>query len=132
MKNEQVKSIALSNGFKLKEQPGGEMDLNPYVYDFAETLLSDLQKQNDELRRQLTIRDELLCKTCKGAGTVLIAPDDGIECPECAQSLSDIRAEAVDSVMKNCKIEPMFGSDIMGTISVMEIVEYANRIKEGK
>ncbi len=33
---EQVKDIALRSGFKLKEQPNGEMDLNPYVYEFAE------------------------------------------------------------------------------------------------
>lgn len=31
--NDQIKEIALANGFKLKEQPSGEMDLNPYVYD---------------------------------------------------------------------------------------------------
>lgn len=35
MNNERIKEIALANGFKLKEQPNGEMDLNPYVYDFA-------------------------------------------------------------------------------------------------
>ena len=27
-----IKAMALSSGFKLKEQPNGEMDLNPYVY----------------------------------------------------------------------------------------------------
>ncbi|MGP4715325.1 hypothetical protein ACTXGL_01620 [Psychrobacter sp. T6-6] len=32
MTNGQIKEIALANGFKLKEQPSGEMDLNPYVY----------------------------------------------------------------------------------------------------
>ncbi len=37
--NEQIREIALANGFKLKEQPDGEMDLNPYVYDFARALL---------------------------------------------------------------------------------------------
>lgn len=39
MTNDQIKEIALANGFKLKEQPSGEMDLNPYVYDFARALL---------------------------------------------------------------------------------------------
>ena len=34
-----IKAIALSSGFKLKEQPDGSMDLNPYVYDFARALL---------------------------------------------------------------------------------------------
>ncbi|MEK6203318.1 MAG: hypothetical protein N2B04_04610 [Psychrobacter sp.] len=43
MTNKQIKEIALANGFKLKEQPNGEMDLNPYVYDFALKLLN---KQN--------------------------------------------------------------------------------------
>ena len=31
MTNEQIKEIALKSRFKLKEQPNGEMDLNPYV-----------------------------------------------------------------------------------------------------
>ena len=38
MTNDQIKEIALANGFKLKEQPSGEIDLNPYVYDFARAL----------------------------------------------------------------------------------------------
>lgn len=38
MTNDQIKEIALANGFKLKEQPSGEMDLNPYVYEFARAL----------------------------------------------------------------------------------------------
>ena len=33
-----IKAMALSSGFKLKEQPNGEMDLNPYVYEFAKLL----------------------------------------------------------------------------------------------
>ena len=41
MTNEQIKEIALANGFKLKEQPNGEMDLNPYVYDFARALINE-------------------------------------------------------------------------------------------
>lgn len=40
MTNEQIKEIALASGFKLKEQPDGDMDLNPYVYDFARALIS--------------------------------------------------------------------------------------------
>ena len=39
MNNERIKDIALANDFKLKEQPSGEIDLDPYVYDFARTLL---------------------------------------------------------------------------------------------
>lgn len=39
MTNDQIKEIALANGFKLKEQPDGTQDLNPYVYDFSRDLL---------------------------------------------------------------------------------------------
>lgn len=40
MNNEQIKQLALQNGFKLKKQSDGTMDLNPYVYDFARALLN--------------------------------------------------------------------------------------------
>lgn len=39
MTNDKIKEIALANGFKLKEQPDGTQDLNPYVYEFARALL---------------------------------------------------------------------------------------------
>ena len=39
MTNNQIKELALANGFKLKEQSDGTMDLNPYVYDFARALM---------------------------------------------------------------------------------------------
>ena len=39
---DQVKNIALKAGFKLKEQPSGKMDLNPYVYHFAEQLIREV------------------------------------------------------------------------------------------
>lgn len=34
-----IKEVALDCGFKLKEQPDGSMDLNPYVYTFADKLI---------------------------------------------------------------------------------------------
>lgn len=39
MTNEQIKKIFLLNGFKEKQQPNGEIDLNPYVYEAARALL---------------------------------------------------------------------------------------------
>lgn len=33
LNKETIKQIALENGFKLKEQPDGSLDLNPYVYN---------------------------------------------------------------------------------------------------
>jgi hypothetical protein len=38
--NEQIQELALDNGFKLKEQPNGTLELNPYVYEFARALLN--------------------------------------------------------------------------------------------
>lgn len=40
-----VKQIALEQGFKLKEQPDGSMDLNPYVYTFARVLETQVIKE---------------------------------------------------------------------------------------
>ena len=39
MNERYIKEVALECGFKLKEQPGGGMDLNPYVYAFADKLI---------------------------------------------------------------------------------------------
>jgi len=36
--NDQIRELALRNGFKLKPQPDGQEDLNPYVYGFARAL----------------------------------------------------------------------------------------------
>ena len=35
---QKIKELALVNGFKLKEQASGNMDLNAYVYDFANAI----------------------------------------------------------------------------------------------
>jgi len=43
MNKQQIKELALENGFKLKEQPDGSMDLNPYVYEFAAALKAKWQ-----------------------------------------------------------------------------------------
>lgn len=45
MTEQEIKELALANGFKLKEQPDGQMDLNPYVYDFARALLQAAQQK---------------------------------------------------------------------------------------
>ena len=39
MNKQDVKKLALDCGFKLKEQPDGSMDLNHYVYTFADKLI---------------------------------------------------------------------------------------------
>lgn len=50
MTNEQIKKIFLLNGFKEKQQPNGEVDLNPYVYEAARALLkAELIAIQDEM-----------------------------------------------------------------------------------
>ncbi len=41
----EVKELALANGFKLKEQASGNMDLNAYVYDFANAIEREVKAQ---------------------------------------------------------------------------------------
>ena len=35
---QKIKELALANGFSLKEQASGNMDLHPYVYEFANAI----------------------------------------------------------------------------------------------
>lgn len=42
---EKVKELALANGFKFKEQADGRMDLNAYVYDFANAIEREVKAQ---------------------------------------------------------------------------------------
>ena len=39
MNKQYIKELALECGFKLKEQPNGDLDVNPYVYTFADKLI---------------------------------------------------------------------------------------------
>ena len=39
MNKQYIKELALECGFKLKEQPNGDLDLNHYVYTFADKLI---------------------------------------------------------------------------------------------
>lgn len=47
LNKETIKEIALANGFKLKEQADGEMDLNPYVYDTINKAIAFYESQKN-------------------------------------------------------------------------------------
>ena len=57
MNKETIKELALANGFKLKEQPDGTMDLNPYVFEFAAALervaTAELKAQVEQLQEKI-------------------------------------------------------------------------------
>lgn len=48
-----IKDLALANGFKLKRQPCGEMDLNPYVYKFSSALIASLAVEHRAMYAEL-------------------------------------------------------------------------------
>lgn len=45
MEISRIKELALASGFKLKDQVNGELDLNAYVYDFAQALEREVLAQ---------------------------------------------------------------------------------------
>ena len=45
MNDQYIKELSMEHGFKLKEQPDGTMDLNPYVYSFARALINGVKVQ---------------------------------------------------------------------------------------
>ncbi len=54
---QKIKELALANGFKLKEQASGNMDLNAYVYDFANAIEREAKSQADA-PGQITVTHE--------------------------------------------------------------------------
>ena len=54
---QKIKELALANGFKLKEQASGNMDLNAYVYDFANAIEREVKAQADA-PGQITVTHE--------------------------------------------------------------------------
>ncbi|MFB6349671.1 hypothetical protein ACFBZI_10605 [Moraxella sp. ZJ142] len=73
-----IKHLALDTGFKLKEQPNGDMDLNPYVYDFADELILTTISS---IERLLKDRQRELASTGVGRKTELVLDvySEGIE-----------------------------------------------------
>lgn len=61
MNKEIIQKLALESGFKLKPQPNGVMDLNPYVYEFVNSILN-YQAKNSwiHINEQLPNDNELV------------------------------------------------------------------------
>lgn len=58
---QKIKELALANGFSLKPQASGNMDLNAYVYDFANAVEREVKAQSDQ-KIKLLLCDEHLKK----------------------------------------------------------------------
>jgi hypothetical protein len=74
MKNEQIKAIFLANGFNVKDQGAGLMDLNPYVYDAAWALISAFAPPADVI---IPIDDHLLHGMAKTYSAALKSEAEG-------------------------------------------------------
>lgn len=93
MNKQRVKELALSNGFKLKEQPGGVEDLNPYVYEFAAALVETVVAERDALVAQV----EALREAWEAVkSNDWDAPLDEAFSTTPQQHLAELRAEAVE------------------------------------
>lgn len=60
METSKIKEIALANGFSLKQQASGNIDLNAYVYDFANAIELEIKAQAEKsLLEQFEINAKL-------------------------------------------------------------------------
>lgn len=76
MDNKKIREIALKNGFKLKEQADGAMDLNPYVYQFTQALIYEAFALNHVDKFLLDVMKHTGISECCGG---VNEPDDQIE-----------------------------------------------------
>lgn len=82
MTRQQIRELALANGFKLKEQEDGYQDLNEYVYTFAKALIeADRIKQKAGHKLVLCNRrgrefDSIFASRVPRAGETIYHSDD--------------------------------------------------------
>lgn len=108
-----VKELALANGFKLKEQADGSMDLNPYVYQFAAALerlaTAELKAQVEQLKYNLAYCADILefdllpCLEVDDGCSEYIASARDLINKTPAQCLAEIKARAVEQVFNHFK-----------------------------
>ena len=60
---QKIKEIALANGFSLKEQASGNMDLHSYVYEFANAIEQAAKAQ--AVSNTQALHDRLLVKSIR-------------------------------------------------------------------
>jgi len=100
---EKIKELALTNGFKLKEQPDGTMGLNPYVFEFAAALervaTAELKAQVEQLREfandAIHFAIKRKDKVCADPMFVMQQLQNRLDTTP-AQCLAEIKAQAVD------------------------------------
>ena len=92
----------------------------------TECLISEIEEKNAEISElKASFKDAICLLSTSVDVSKYIKVLDKTQ----SQHLADVKADAVDSVLKNCRIQSAFGSDIMGTIDVISVVEYADKLR---
>ena len=92
-----IMSRALRYGFTLRQQPGGEMDLNEHVYAFAQEVFEAGRKS------ERAAPDPIQCETCGGRGEIGGFQGGAVPgyvteaCPDCAGAGHAKQQEAEES-----------------------------------
>lgn len=137
MNKETIKELALANGFKLKEQPDGTMDLNPYVFEFAAALERVATAELKAQVEQLQIIGKALISQAERAMIFDIGNynalkkcandfDDAIQLTP-AQCLLEIKAQAVIDAID---AHNLLTFDFNTAIRVTDLIKYANQLRQ--
>ena len=65
MEINKIRELALANGFSLKEQASGNMDLHSYVYEFANALLKEATPEGFVLDAPARVGGGVFCEGVK-------------------------------------------------------------------
>jgi len=101
MKNDDIKALALANGFKLKPQPDGDDDLNQYVYEFA-ACVADLAAEVKAEEREKEV-----------AGLLQKIDDLGRQWDGCSADVTRLqtRVKRLEHQLKVCALALQMASD---------------------
>lgn len=103
MNIQKVKELALANGFKLKEQASVNMDLNAYVYDFANAVEREVKAQSDQ-KIKLLLCDEHLKKCESPTGVFNSQYSDEEPCLICLAKQAKAQAVPEGFVLEENKV----------------------------
>lgn len=121
---QRIKELALANGFKLKEQAGGNMDLNAYVYDFANAVEREAKAQADQ-KIKLLLCDEHLKKCESPTGVFNSQYPDEEPCLICLANQAKAQAvpEGFVLVPKTDVYDYYIANHLKGTTCSVDVSE---------
>jgi hypothetical protein len=120
-----IKKLALDNGFKLKSQEDGTMDLNPYVYEFAAALLKSKAPVPTLSNWRVTTDASKVVVMHKDGSGVVVEESDAASIAECilsrlaldVKSSTDEGEVSVDNALSVAVIEALV-SHMLSDVSI--------------